>query len=112
MAKELIKRFPDVESRIRHAFLRAYGRQADESDMAAANAFLNHYRPVRQFDTEQRTSRRPQGPFRRPGGMGGGRSRPGARTNEAEIPPMTSEEQTFAVFCQGLMASAEFRLLN
>jgi hypothetical protein len=112
MAKELIKRFPDVESRIRYAFLRAYGRQADEADMAAANAFLSHYRPVRQFDTEHGASRRPQGPFRRSGGMGGGRSRPGARTSEAEIPRMTSEEQTLAVFCQGLMASAEFRLLN
>jgi hypothetical protein len=45
-------------------------------------------------------------------GEGGGR--PGMRGPQqtTTIPAMTAEEQSLAMFCQGLMASAEFRLLN
>ena len=45
--------------------------------------------------------------------MGG--MRPGVNIPPAsapEIPRMSAEEQTLAVFCQGLMAGAEFRVLN
>ncbi|MGB0581060.1 MAG: PSD1 and planctomycete cytochrome C domain-containing protein [Limisphaerales bacterium] len=48
----------------------------------------------------------------RPGGMGGGRTGMGGPPKTVTIPMMTSKEQTLAVFCQSLMASAEFRLLN
>ena len=48
----------------------------------------------------------------RPGGMGGGRPGMGVSPTVLTIPQMTPEEQTLAVFCQGLMASAEFRILN
>lgn len=45
---------------------------------------------------------------------GMGRRTPGGRSPNpaATIPKMTAEEQTWAVFCQSLLASAEFRLLN
>lgn len=46
------------------------------------------------------------------GGMGGGRPGMGGPASAPKIPRMTSQEQTLAVFCQSLMASAEFRLLN
>lgn len=55
---------------------------------------------------------RPGGMGGRPGGMGGGRPGMGGSPKTATIPTMTAQEQTLAVFCQGLMASAEFRLLN
>lgn len=172
MAKNLIKSFPDRESQIRNAFLRAYGRQPDAADMEAANHFFTKYQPVKQvaasqsrpagqFQRGSRPGGRPQGQMQRPGGgqgqrpqgqfqrqgqrpqgqgsgqmrgprgqggmgggrpdgmMGGGRpggmggGRPGGgRPSAPSIPMMTSAEQTLAVFCQGLMASAEFRILN
>ena len=85
-------------------------------------------RPQGQIQRGQ-GQRRPSGQgqqMRRPGqggrpGMAGGRpgmgqgGRPGGRGGPAsapKIPQMTSQEQTLAVFCQSLMASAEFRLLN
>ena len=55
---------------------------------------------------------RPGGMRGRPGGMGGGRPGMGVSPTVLTIPQMTPEEQTLAVFCQGLMASAEFRILN
>lgn len=48
----------------------------------------------------------------RPGGMGGGRPGMNIPRTDLTIPNMTPEEQTLAVFCQGLIASAEFRILN
>jgi hypothetical protein len=167
MAKGLIKSFPDRESQIRNAFLRAYGRQPDNADMQAANSFFTKYQPVKQVAASQsrpqgqfqRGSRpggqmqrpgggqSPQGQFQRsgqgqrpqgqsqgqmrgprgaggmpggrpgmgggrPGGMGGGRPGAGGPPRQPSIPMMSSQEQTLAIFCQGLMASAEFRILN
>jgi len=145
MARNLIKESPNRESQVRSAFLRAFGRQADESDLQAAQAFFANYRPVRQASNSQRGPQeqfqrrgpraRPQGQgqFRgpramngerpgmagptgsmggRPGGMGGGRPGMNIPRTDLTIPNMTPEEQTLAVFCQGLIASAEFRILN
>ena len=60
-----------------------------------------------------------QGGMGRPGGMAGGRpggmGRPGGNipnNTPAPIPTMTVREQSLAVFCQALLASAEFRILN
>ena len=144
MAKDLVKRFPDQESRIKQAFLRIYSRPADATDLAVAKGFFSRFKPVVQKVEEERQFRRPQGRFQRgPGqrqrpGQGqfqrpGQRQRPGqgqfqrpGRMDGAggrrrsmrgpqrtpTIPTMTAEEQSLAMFCQGLMASAEFRLLN
>jgi hypothetical protein len=132
MAKDLIKQFTNRESQIRNAFLRAYGRPPDAADMQAANQFFTRYQPVRQVASSQQAGR-PQGQFRRPGGQGGrpggmggrpagmggrpggmGGGRPGTSGPAAKpkIPTMTAQEQSLAIFCQSLMASAEFRLLN
>ncbi len=132
MAKFLIKANPDRESQIRAAFLRVYGREPDDADLRAARAFFAQYQPVAQTAANargpqgrfQRGPRQGQGQFRGPrgrGGMAGGRPggmggmRPGANIPPAsapEIPQMSAAEQALAVFCQGLMASAEFRVLN
>jgi hypothetical protein len=139
MAKFLIRANPDRGSQIRSAFLRVYGREPDAADLRAANSFFAQYRPVEQaadsrprgrFQRGPGQGQRPgQGPgqFRgprgmagmaggRPGGMGAmGGVRPGANIPPATapvIPQMSAEEQTLAVFCQGLMAGAEFRVLN
>ena len=132
MAKDLVKRFPDRESRIKEAFLRIYSRPPDAVDLAAANGFFSRFKPVDQkvsnpepfrrpqgrFQRRPNQGQRPQGQFRRPGQgqrpgrmdrAGGGRGGP---QQTPTIPAMTAEEQSLAVFCQGLMASAEFRLLN
>jgi hypothetical protein len=132
MAKDLIKQFTNRESQIHNAFLRAYGRPPDAADMQAANQFFTRYQPVRQVASSQQAGR-PQGQFRRPGGQGGrpggmggrpagmggrpggmGGGRPGTSGPAAKpkIPTMTAQEQSLAIFCQSLMASAEFRLLN
>ena len=128
MAKDLIKRFPDRESRIKEAFLRIYSRPPDTIDLAAANGFFGRFKSVDQkvsnpepFRRPQGRFQRPQSQFRRPGqgqrpgrmdGSGGGRGGMRGPQQPPTIPTMTAEEQSLAVFCQGLMASAEFRLLN
>ena len=104
MAKELAQAYPgDKGAQVRQAFLRAFGRLPDEADMEAAKIFYIHYKPVEQPESPQR----PRGPLRRPGGMFGGRPPPGQ-----SLPHMGPDLQTLAIFCQSLMASAEFRLLN
>jgi hypothetical protein len=135
MAKDLVKRFPDRESRIKEAFLRIYSRPPDAVDLAAAQGFFSRFKPVDQKASNQGPFRRPQGRFQRrpdqgqrpqgqfqrpgqgqrPGRMdraGGGRGGMRGPQQTPTIPAMTAEEQSLAVFCQGLMASAEFRLLN
>ena len=138
MAKRLIAASSNRNTRVREAFLLAFGRPPDPADLRAANEFFADYRPVRQSAAnESRQFRR--GPRQRSGGgpgqlrgprggqggmtrgrpgMGGGMmGGPGGRTGsraaeQPTIPSMSAEEQTLAVFCQGLMASAEFRILN
>jgi hypothetical protein len=144
MAKDLVKRFPDQESRIKQAFLRIYSRPADATDLAVAKGFFSRFKPVVQKVEEERQFRRPQGrfqrgpgqrqrpgqgqfqrpeqgqrpgqgQFQRPGrmdGAGGRRRSMRGPQRTPTIPTMTAEEQSLAMFCQGLMASAEFRLLN
>jgi hypothetical protein len=150
MAKDLVKRFPNQESRVKQAFLRIYSRPPDTADLATAKGFFSRFKPVAQKVEEERPFRRPpgrfqpgpgqdqrpgqgqfqrpgqgqrpaQGQFQRPGqgprpgrmdGAGGGRPGMRGRQRTPAIPAMTEEEQSLAMFCQGLMASAEFRLLN
>ena len=131
MAKDLVKRFPDQESRIKEAFLRIYSRPPDAADLAVAKGFFSRFKPVVQKVDEERPFRRPQGRFQRPGqgqgqfqrpgqgqrpgrmdGSGGGRGGMRGPQQTPTIPAMTAEEQSLAIFCQSLMASAEFRLLN
>ena len=137
MAKDLVKRFPDQESRVKEAFLQIYSRPPDAVDLAAAKGFFNRFKPVVQQAEEERPFRRGQGRFQRPGQEQGqrpgqgqfqrpgqgqrpgrmdgeGNGRPGMRRPQqtTTIPAMTAEEQSLAMFCQSLMASAEFRLLN
>ena len=111
MARKLIEQSPDRQTQFRNAFLLAYGRPPDEADTQAVRQFLDNYRPVAQT-TSSRPG--PGGPFQRgPGrGKGGPRFGPGGASGAPVIPTLTDEEQTLAVFCQSLMASAEFRLLN
>ena len=56
--------------------------------------------------------RRPDMGGGRPGMGGGGGGRNRAPGSAPKVPTMSPEEQTLAVLCQGLMASAEFRILN
>ena len=109
---------------------RTFFAQYQPVEQTASNAMRSQGR----FQRGLRQGQQPQGPFRRPGqgqgsfrgprgmgGMAGGRPggmggmRPGVNIPPAsapEIPRMSAEEQTLAVFCQGLMAGAEFRVLN
>ncbi len=144
MARALMKKHSSTEAQVREAFLRAFGREPSEADMAAAVAFFRDYRPVRQEVTrvaasQQQGSRfqggqgrnRPQGGSPRQGmaggrqgmrqgrgGMAGMQGIGGPIREQTPVPPaptlpvMTAQEQTLAMFCQALIASAEFRILN
>ena len=149
MAQDLVKRFPDQESRIKEAFIRTYSRPPGPNDLSFAKVFFSRFKPVVQKVEEERPFRRPAGRFQRPGqgqppgqgqfqrpgrgtrpgqgqfqrpgqgprpgrmdGAGGDRPGFSGRQRTPVIPAMTDEEQSLAMFCQGLMASAEFRLLN
>ena len=140
MAKDLMAQHRNREAQIRHAFLRAFGRHPDPDDLQAALDFAASYKPVKQVASSARAGgqaqlqrpgqgNRPQGQGqargqrgqrgqggmgqgRRPGMGGGGGGRNRTAGSAPKIPAMTPEEQTLAVLCQGLMASAEFRILN
>jgi hypothetical protein len=121
MAKNLSERFVDPNQRVRWAFLQAYGRSANEQEIQAAAVFFRDFKPVskgiasirpNQDSRNQATGRRRfQGngaPFARR------RRRPGtsAPVSELSLLTLTPEQQILANFCQSLIASAEFRILN
>ena len=123
MAMNLSEEFASTEQQVEHAFLLAYGRPATTEEILASLDFYDQFLPEarRNFFADRNRATQPRGPaagLQRPGGQPGRRpfgqfprdgSRPGGGPPQ---PPLNPAQQTLMAFCQGLMASAEFRILN
>lgn len=116
MARNVLRHSPNREIQVQRAFLLAFGRLPDPADLEASKQFFSQYRPVTSSTGRTGISDSPRGPFRRrpgaPDGPGGRRPGRVDAPDASALSTLSPEQQAMAVFCQGLMASAEFRLLN
>ena len=121
MAKLIGARYRTPTDQIRHAFLWAYGRPATAVEEQAAGQFFQQYQPTRVVAAVTTTaSQAPQGKSKSKGGKagkggkkGGKKGKAGAAANSATTAAnVMNNNQTLTVFCQTLMASARFRILN
>lgn len=112
MASHLSEQFRDTNPRVQGAFLLVYGRPATAKELQTSALFFRRFAPEAGKTTTTSTSANQpvrSGANQRP------RRRPFQRrpNGAAAAPPqLTAEQQTLTMFCQGLMASAEFRILN
>ncbi|MEM7474301.1 MAG: PSD1 and planctomycete cytochrome C domain-containing protein [Planctomycetota bacterium] len=122
MAASLEKNFRSVEEQIRQAFLWAYGRPANSAEFAAAQNFFRDFAPASNGSVNASagndsspTAGRGRNRGNAQAGRGGGRAARGGRRGQADSKPatqITARNSTLAVFCQTLMSSARFRILN
>ena len=125
MAMHLSEKFSSTREQVGYAFLLAYGRPPTDGEIVASLEFYNRFLPeARRNFAAQRigaggqqrgaVGQRPGG-LQRLGGQGrrpfGRGRRPGGRP-AAPQPVLNSAQQTLMAFCHGLMASAEFRILD
>jgi cytochrome c553 len=110
MAMRLWDRFDNTNERVRWAVHQAYGRPAREDEIEATVQFFQQFKPeVKPISTDQVN----QPSRRRTMSNSGRRPSRGRRPVESvTLLTLTPEQQTLAMFCQALMASAEFRILN
>ena len=103
MAGLLTKDFRSDSDRIKNAFLLAYGRPATEQEMHVSSRFF------REFESSGPTPATPTIATRAKGKAKGGKGRAKGGSSPASNLPADEE---LAAFCQTLMASARFRILN
>jgi cytochrome c553 len=115
MAKRLLGTYPDTKTRVKWAFLMAYGRQASSGEVDGSVAFVRDMEQTLKKDAAPPPANWQEGVrdqvrdnFRR-------RMKEGLRRRGIAQPTEKPEDishQALAAFCQALIASAEFRLLN
>ena len=116
MADSLASRYATINERVNTAFLWAYGRPATKDELQASTLFFRDYKPSGTTAAPPETTltprRRPGA--RRPNGQGpaGRPARGPRRAAIANGANATTNNEALAVFCQTLMASARFRILN
>lgn len=118
MAIHLTEEFPTTGEQVKHAFFAAFGRPATQKELNAALKFFQEFAPTVTSDDTSGQARRP-GRRRGNNNLGGDRPRrrggrgPGAQA-QASLPQLelSRQQKILAAFCQSLMASAEFRILN
>jgi hypothetical protein len=109
MAKLIAGSFRKTSDQIRNAFLWAYGRPPTSPEEQAAAQFFSQYQPTRVVASVASSQvSQGKGPGGKAGRKGGKKGRKGGGT---AVNVMNSN-QTLTVFCQTLMASARFRILN
>ncbi|MDG2127174.1 MAG: PSD1 and planctomycete cytochrome C domain-containing protein [Fuerstiella sp.] len=110
MASTIEQRFDDTSDQMRMAILWAYGRPATSDELQASAQFFREFqrtgpRPVAANNATSNGARRRNGPR----GQGKRPRRGGARG--AGGPPV-GNQTPLSVFCQTLMASSSFRILD
>ena len=122
MAESLIRQTRNRGDQVRTAFLWAYGRPATDEELQASAQFFREFKPTRtpvsmslqssatRLQMEQRRGRRSADAAGsgRPWRSGGRRTAAGSREDTQN----RADDPALAVFCQTLMASAQFRILN
>ena len=105
MAAQLKMRFEQTEGRIKQAFLHVYGRPPSAKEIANSQAFIESMAGTKKLQqptvSNSPTSRGPRsrGRFQR--------AQPTTRASTT-----TEDIDPLALFCQSLLASAEFRMIN
>ena len=119
MAKLIGTRYRSTTDQIRHAFLWAYGRPATAVEEQAASQFFRQYQPARVVAAvTTASSPAAQGKGKAKGGKKGGKGgkkggkKGGGMASGLTASNVMNNNQTLTVFCQTLMASARFRILN
>ena len=119
MATSLKENYRSRDEQVKTAFLWAYGRPATAEELQASDQFFREFLPLATTapasnDTaaglpRRGPGRRENGPEGRPGSQRqrGGRGR---TAQNASSPP--AQTTPLSVFCQTLIASARFRILN
>ncbi|MEL7500444.1 MAG: PSD1 and planctomycete cytochrome C domain-containing protein [Planctomycetota bacterium] len=106
MASTIEKRFDNRNDQVRMAILWAYGRPATNDELRASAQFFKDFRQTEPRDSRSKTN---VGGSR--GRRAGGR-REGTRGGGDASEPTVGNQTPLSVFCQTLMASASFRILN
>lgn len=99
MAENLSKQFATTNNQVRNAFLMVYGRPATAVELQAAVRFFRDFDPASIRVVADQPRDRGRGRRRFAGSAAGGSL-------------STASNPTLAVFCQTLMASAQFRIVN
>lgn len=111
MATHLSKRFSTTGEQVQNAFLLAYARPATKEELQAAARFFKEIAATASpadRGTASPSRQVAQNRRERPGRRGRGR-----QTDRSTTEPVNDQRlQPLAVFCQTLMASAEFRLID
>lgn len=114
MSERLLKYYNNRDEQVRAAFLWAYGRPPSADELKGSAQFFGEFDTAPAESTAkpgggEALSRRNR-EERRPGRLGGGRrvGPDSRRTGTAA----ESTDSALAIFCQTLMASARFRILN
>ena len=105
MAELLTRTFSSNRDRVVNAFLLAYGRPATDRELDAAAQFFKDFGDESTSLTS--TAVRDNGSEGR-----GGRQRPAGRRDEGAAAAAVEVDEKLAAFCQTLMSSARFRMLN
>lgn len=120
MAKLIGTRYRTATDQIRHAYLWAYGRPATSVEEQAASQFFQQYQPARVVASVSTAAQAPQGKSKggkggkagKAGKKGGKKGKAGGASSGMTAANVMNNNQTLTVFCQTLMASARFRILN
>ena len=116
MAAHLSKQFSSTGDRVRNAFLQIYGRPATDGEMQASVQFFRDFdpgdAPPKSTASNSSSSSYGKGKSKR-GKSRKGKSKgsKGRRSAEDDL-DIVSTDETLTVFCQTLMSSARFRILN
>lgn len=110
MASVIQDRFKDTDDQARMAILWAYGRPATGEELRASVQFFKEFQPTstRANNATGGALRGRGGPSARREGARGG----GPRASSVATDVTAASQRPLAVFCQTLMASASFRILN
>ncbi|MEM9282354.1 MAG: PSD1 and planctomycete cytochrome C domain-containing protein [Verrucomicrobiota bacterium] len=108
MASKLESESSSLSRQIESAFLQAYGRPATDQELAASELFFENF----SFDGRPST---PALESAAAGGKGKGKGKSGKGgkgTRGISTGVSNPDNEALAIFCQTLMASARFRILN
>ena len=115
MAEMLEKRFDSRQEQVQMAILWAYGRPASQQEIQASEQFFKEFASTGSTSNAngEAKSREPNANEQRSRG-GGKRARAGGRerSQSGAAGPVAGSQTPLSVFCQTLMASASFRVLD
>lgn len=125
MAAKLEQNYSSLGDQVRAAFVQAYARPATQTELKISAEFFKEFKPSGTlapatsqrppaYNRSGKTGKRSKGGNAKGNGKGNGKGNRRGRQNgptQTRTQPV-AKNQTLAVFCQTLIASARFRILN